>query len=200
MRVFTSSMDISSVPSALERLLSAVGGRQPVEPSDLEQEVTSLFDDMRTPVMRYLSSFGLSPDDSEEVLQEVFLSLFLHLRSGKPRSNLRGWVFRVAHNLGLKRRETASRSLKVVSSAADCCLESQADTAPNPEEHVSTLQRRVRLLAVVNALPEQDRRCLYLRAEGLRYRDIASVLGISLGGVALSLKRSLSRLAGRNGR
>ena len=200
MRVFTSSMDISSVPSAIERLFSSVGRRQPVEASDLEREVTAMFDDMRTPVMRYLSSFGLSPDDSEEVLQEVFLSLFLHLRSGKPRSNLRGWVFRVAHNLGLKRRETASRSLKVVSSATDCCLESQLDTAPNPEENVSTLQRRVRLLAVVNALPEQDKRCLYLRAEGLRYRDIASVLGMSLGGVALSLKRSLSRLAAGNGR
>jgi RNA polymerase sigma-70 factor (ECF subfamily) len=149
--------------------------------------------------MRYLSSFGLSPDDSEEVVQEVFLSLFLHLRSGKPRSNLRGWVFRVAHNLGLKRRETVGRSLKVVSPATDSCLESQLDTAPDPEEHVSTLQRRVRLLAVVNALPEQDRRCLYLRAEGLRYRDIASVLGMSLGGVAFSLKRSLSRLAAGNG-
>src|SRR5215467_16375243 len=114
MRGFTSSMDIGSVPSAIERLLSAVGGRQPVEPSDLEREVTALFDDMRTPVMRYLSSFGLSPDDSEEVLQEVFLSLFLHLRSGKPRSNLRGWVFRVAHNLGLKRRENNQRIFKVV--------------------------------------------------------------------------------------
>src|SRR5215469_4681171 len=110
-------MEIGSERPPIARLLSsAVGGRRPAEPPELEKEVTSLFDDMRTPVLRYLSSFGLSPDDSEEVLQEVFLSLFLHLRSGKPRSNLRGWVFRVAHNLGLKRRETVRRRLKVVSS------------------------------------------------------------------------------------
>jgi len=44
-------------------------------------------------------------------------------------------------------------------------------------------------------LPEEDRRCLVLRAEGLRYREIASVLEISLGSVALSLERSLTRLA-----
>jgi len=50
------------------------------------------------------------------------------------------------------------------------------------------------LLSVVRALPEQDQCCLSLRAEGLRYREIAEVLGISLGSVAASLEKSLSRL------
>jgi RNA polymerase sigma-70 factor (ECF subfamily) len=35
---------------------------------------------------------------------------------------------------------------------------------------------------------------LHLRAEGLRYREIAGVLGISLGAVSLSLQRSFARL------
>ncbi len=47
----------------------------------------------------------------------------------------------------------------------------------------------------LRAMPEQDQCCLSLRAEGLRYRDIAEVLGISLGSVANSLERALSRLA-----
>ena len=42
--------------------------------------------------------------------------------------------------------------------------------------------------------PDRDRRCLLLRAEGLRYRDIAGTLGMSLGGVAKSLARSIARL------
>lgn len=50
------------------------------------------------------------------------------------------------------------------------------------------------LLAVVRALPELDQWCLSLRAEGLRYREIAGVLGISLGAVANSLEKSLFRL------
>jgi RNA polymerase sigma-70 factor (ECF subfamily) len=56
-------------------------------------------------------------------------------------------------------------------------------------------QTQQRLLAVVDALPEQDRRCLFLRSEGLRYREIAAILGISLGAVSLSLARSLARIA-----
>ena len=71
------------------------------------------------------------------------------------------------------------------------------DTAPafiGPEESLAARQRHQRLLAVVSALPEQDQWCLSLRAEGLRYREIAEVLGISLGSVAASLEKSLSRL------
>jgi RNA polymerase sigma-70 factor (ECF subfamily) len=163
--------------------------------SDLENEVTQLYDDLRAPLLRYLSSFGLSVHDVEEIIQEAFLSLFLHLRAGKPRSNIRGWIFRVAHNLGLKRREKNHRALKIIVNSDECPVESQLDAAPDPEQQMSQLQRRTRLLAVLNVLPEQDRQCLYLRAEGLRYREIAQVLEVSLGSVALSLARSLSRLA-----
>jgi RNA polymerase sigma-70 factor, ECF subfamily len=45
---------------------------------------------------------------------------------------------------------------------------------------------RDQTVAVVHALPEVDQKCLLLRAEGLRYREIAAV-GISLGAVSMSL-------------
>jgi RNA polymerase sigma-70 factor (ECF subfamily) len=69
------------------------------------------------------------------------------------------------------------------------------DPSPNPEDQMANAQQRARLLAVLNALPEQDRACLHLRAEGLRYREIADVLGISLGAVSASLTRSMARMA-----
>src|SRR4051794_22431078 len=72
-------------------------------PSALEEEVTALFDQHRVPLLRYLMSLGLTAQDAEEVVQEVFLALFHHLQQSKPRTNLGGWVFKVAHNLGLRR-------------------------------------------------------------------------------------------------
>jgi RNA polymerase sigma-70 factor, ECF subfamily len=159
----------------------------------LQQEVVLLFDQFREPMMRYLSGFGLPIPDGEEVLQEVFLSLFQHLSRGKPRNNLRGWLFRVAHNLALKRRYQSRRELD---SSAEAGREDWViDPAPNPEDRLVTSQTRQRLLAVVGALPVLDRRCLFLRAEGLRYREIAEVLDMSLGAVSLSLARSLGRIA-----
>jgi RNA polymerase sigma-70 factor (ECF subfamily) len=166
----------------------------------LEDEVTRLFDQLRSPLLRYLMSFGLAPHDGEEVIQEVFLSLFQHLHCGKSRRNLRGWVFRVAHNLGLKRCYANRRSVSLMigsgyEKAGDCL-----DQNPDPEEQLAGRQRQKWLMTAFLALPPQDQRCLHLRAEGLRYREIAGVLGISLGGVALSLERSLKRLADADGR
>jgi RNA polymerase sigma-70 factor (ECF subfamily) len=57
--------------------------------------------------------------------------------------------------------------------------------------HVQTQERLGRLF---RKLPEQDQRCLTLRAEGLRYREIAEVLDMSIGAVSISLARSLARL------
>ena len=158
----------------------------------LEEEMLSLFDEFRDPLLRYLSSFGIAIPDGEELIQESFLSLFQHLQSGKSRENLRGWLFRVAHNLALKRRCRTRRDLDSRGLAGS---EDLVDPGPSPEDRLVNSQTRERLLAVIEALPEQDRRCLFLRAEGLRYRGIAEVLDMSLGAVSLSLARSLARVA-----
>jgi RNA polymerase sigma-70 factor (ECF subfamily) len=156
--------------------------------SALEEEVVGLFDSLRTPLLRYLASLGLSMADGEEIVQEVFLSLFQHLRRGGGRANLRGWIFRVAHNLGLKRRARGVRTASVP-------WEWLSDPAPGPEEQFFNGEKTRRVQAVLRALPEPDRRCLMLRAEGLRYREIAEALAMSLGAVSISLTRSLARIA-----
>jgi RNA polymerase sigma-70 factor (ECF subfamily) len=160
-------------------------------PTPLEQEVVDLFAEFRVRLLRYTYGFGLSMQDGEEIVQEVFLSLFQHLQRGKSRENLPGWVFRVAHNLALKRRAAINLAGAGLVEGA----ERFADPAPNPEDQSATNQTQRRLMAVYGILPEQDRRCLALRAEGLRYREISQVLGISLGAVSQSLTRSLARLA-----
>jgi RNA polymerase sigma-70 factor, ECF subfamily len=153
-----------------------------------------LFDELRDRLLRYLLALGLAAYDGEEVIQESFLLLFQHLQRGKSRENLRGWIFRVARNLGLKQR--AANQLKLLRTVQfeDNSAKQHPDRGWNPEEQFERKQRQTRLLAVVAALSEQDQTCLYLRSEGLRYREIAQVLGISLGSVAASLARSLARL------
>ena len=169
------------------------------KPSEIECEVMNLFEQYRNPLLRYALSFGISVHDAEEVTQEVFLSLFRHLQLRRSRQNLRGWLFRVAHNLALKQRCANHRS-QVMAASDWTIAERQLDPSPDPEEQLSFTQKRNRLLAVLDALPEEDQCCLRLRAEGLRYREIAALLGISLGAVSISLTRSLARLICADGR
>jgi len=181
-----------SFPTVAEAAFSA-------KPSEIEREVIELFEQFRDPLLRYALSLGIPVHDAEEVIQEVFLSLFRHLQLRRSRKNLRGWIFRVAHNLALKQLFANQRSqAKTISDWT--IAQEPFDPSPGPEEQLSSAQRRHRLLAVVHALPEADQGCLRLRAEGLRHREIAAVLGMSLGAVSISLTRSLARLIRADGR
>lgn len=153
----------------------------------------TLFEQYRAPLLRYAVSIGVPIPDAEEIVQEVFLSLFRHLRLGRSRRNLRGWIFRVAHNLTLKRRHANKRLLDAVENDPGIAV-LQMDARPNPEEVCAEEQRQQRLLAVVRSLPDVEQSCLRLRAEGLRYREIAKALGISLGSVSAFLARSFAKL------
>lgn len=167
-------------------------------PESIEAEVLALFDACAPRLLRYVSSFGLGAAETEDVVQDVFVALFRHLSLGRDRSNLHGWLFQVAHNLALKRRERTIRQRRSSGpheSVSRWCI----DPAPDPEERLLRHERDERLRAVFDALPERERRCLYLRSEGLTYRDIAQVLRVSLGSVAKTLSRALTRLMNADG-
>ncbi len=175
-------------------LFCVAGSTSTPKISAIQSEVMKLFDELRGPALRYVLSFNLSVHDGEEVVQEVFLALLRHLQLGRPRDNLRGWVFRVAHNLALKKRHLNCRALEAAESDWDLA-QRQPDPSNDPEQEFSVRQRQSRLWAVFQALPEEDQWCLRLRAEGLRYREISAVLGMSLGAISNSLTRSLARMA-----
>ena len=180
----------------IDLALLAAGGRAADAPA-IEADVLILFDRWAPSLLRYASSFGLTAEESEDVVQEVFLSLFKHLRLGRPQSNLKGWLFQVAHNLALRHRRRMRR--RAGGPWDQAAAERRADPSPDPEARLHGAERRRRMQSVIHAMPERDRRCLQLRAEGLRYREIASTLGISLGAVAKSLTRSIARLVGASG-
>jgi RNA polymerase sigma-70 factor (ECF subfamily) len=163
----------------------------PVTPGEAQEVVLLLFDAHRAGLHRYVRSLGVTDSDGDDIVQDVFLALFDHVDRGMDRSNLRGWIFRVAHNLALRQRAREARRRRLWSLLAPRPV---FDSTPTPEISYLNGRRQARLLAVVDALPARDRRCLQLRAEGLRYREISRVLGISLGSVANTLARALARL------
>jgi RNA polymerase sigma-70 factor (ECF subfamily) len=196
--MFATQMNGPPQESAMElRLAATSAASHAPDGAELEAAVIHLFDQLHPRLASYVLGFGVAHHDAEDIVQETFLSLFRHLKLGRPQWNLHGWLFRVAHNLALKRR-TSHQSVDIAFDA-EKLLADQPDPRHNAEEHVAFLQTQQRLRAVFEVLPEQDQRCLQLRAEGLKYRDIARVLGISLGSVSASLSRSLARMARSTG-
>jgi RNA polymerase sigma-70 factor (ECF subfamily) len=156
----------------------------------LQDQVAQLFQEARDDVYRYLLSLGLHPPQAQEAAQEVFLRLYVTLKKGEDIQNPRGWIFRVAHNLGLKIRAKQSTQAPF-----DAELELKLRSAElNPEQSLLEREQNILFHQAVQGLSEQQRRCLLLRLEGLRYPEIGSALGISASAVGEFLRRAIARL------
>jgi RNA polymerase sigma-70 factor (ECF subfamily) len=173
---------------------AALPGDLRAESRLIADQVLALFDECGPGLRRYVGSFQLGPAATEDVVQDVFLALFRHLSLGRADTNLKGWLFRVAHNLALKQRLRTSRRGLIESAWDEARADLVLDQAPNPEERLAGKQRQRRLAEELRHMPERDQQCLLLRSEGLRYRDIARTLDVSLGTVAKSIVRALTRL------
>lgn len=165
--------------------------RQERTGTTLQDQVSRLFEEARDDVYRYLLTLGLHPPRAQEAAQEVFLRLYATLRKGEEIQNPRAWIFRVAHNLGLKIRARQNSEELYDPELGKRYATTQHET---PESELIDRQRMSRFHSAVEGLSEQQRRCLFLRMEGLRYPEIGSALGISASAVGEFLRRAMVRL------
>ncbi len=149
------------------------------------------FEELRAPVYRYLICSGLNPADAEEVTQDTFLRLQRHLNGSGSQANLRGWIFEVARNAARDRRKTA-RWRRTVALDAEAGF---ADPQASPEVQAIQEERMRLMRAAMEKLSEQQRECILLRMSGLRYREIAEVMGISVSSAGELAARASARLS-----
>jgi len=161
---------------------------------DARAEALRWFDELRDPLRRYLLCAGANAADADDAVQESFLRLYRHLAKNGDRSNLYGWVFQVARNLLRDQRKSARRHRTVQLDNAAIRENGPADPRGTPESCVLDEERTRRLRAAIATLPEQQRECMLLRASGLRYREIAEVLGIQTASVGAMVHRAVARL------
>jgi RNA polymerase sigma-70 factor (ECF subfamily) len=158
-------------------------------PDALDGILLDLYDRLRPAVLRYVSHLTGSTVEGEDVLQLAFLRLFDALQQGKEIENARGWIYRVAHNLALDQARSATRHATV---DADWFGRRDQQGTLSPED---TLIRRQAIRNALTRLNDRERYCLLLRADGLRYQEIADVLGVSPKAVSVYLARGLKKFA-----
>lgn len=154
-------------------------------------EATTLFQELRKPLLRYLAGLGLAAEEAQDVVQDAFLSLHKHLSGGGSQENIRSWLFRVAHNRARNHQQSYARRM---GEPLDPVFDA-ASKAATPEQAMLAQEKFRWLDRAVRSLSTQERECLMLRAEGLRYREIGEVLGIPTSTVADVVERAIKKLA-----
>ncbi len=153
----------------------------------VHESVAKIYETERDNIYSWLVGLGVAPQRAQELVQDSFLKLYLKMSKGEQIENPRAWLYRVAQNLARRHysREPAFDEL-------DTDVASPGSSTPETE--LMERQRRSALLKAVADLSPQQRNCLDLRVRGLRYREIASVIGISTSAVGEFLRRAVVRL------
>jgi len=147
-------------------------------PSDVKHRVAQIFELLRDPVYRYFMVALGNRSEAEDLTQEVFLRLCISLHKGQVIGNVRAWVFKVAHNLAIKKRKNESRFETFDANAWESLCERKQDLTPDAENRLLEQEQQERLQSALARLSPQERECLELRGEGLGYREIAEVFGM----------------------
>lgn len=157
----------------------------------LQDQVAQLFEEMREDVYRYLLTLGLYPPQAQEATQEVFLRLYATMKKNEEEiRSPKAWVYRVAHNYGLKVRAKQNHEPPYDPEVEIKLRSNEA----SPEQSLLDREKNIRFHRAIEGLSEQQKRCLFLRLEGLRYPEIGQSLGISASAVGEFLRRAVVRL------
>ena len=134
-------------------------------------------------------------EEADDVVQEAFVKAFRHLSRFRVGESFGPWLLRIVanetRNLTRSRRRRAALALRLGAA------EPGGAAAGGPVDEVLAAERRARLLAAVNTLPDNERQVLVCRYFlELSEAETAQVLAWPLGSVKSRTARALSRLRG----
>lgn len=146
----------------------------------------------------------LGTGEVEDVCQEVFIRAYRSLSGFRGDCRLSTWLYRITVNLCRDRlrqrnqRRVAFSLDEPILAETGAIGRQLADIAPTPQERLESNELSRQVAAALASLPEIHRTVLILHdMQGLRYEEIAQIMGCSLGTIKSRLfyaRRKLSVL------
>lgn len=160
------------------------------------QETLYLYDSLSPKLTQFLRRLGLDRDEMDDVIQESFLRLAGHLRESRSGDeNLSSWVYQVARNLAMDLHRSNRREHEEIELEFET-KDEPIDPKADPEWVYLQKERARRVRVAMSQLTAQQYNSVLLRTQGMRYREIARLLGISEQRAIRLVKRALQKLMG----
>jgi RNA polymerase sigma-70 factor (ECF subfamily) len=151
---------------------------------ELKRRVSALYETSRDRIYCFLVSKGLKPQVAQEATQDVFVDLFRALAQGTRIESEQRWLFAVAGRTLVDHWRREHYRMQVDFDSEPDAVANARSSAPTPEAQAERKERLARVAAGLRNLPNDQRLCIELRAQGLRYREIGKVLGAPTSTVA----------------
>jgi RNA polymerase sigma-70 factor (ECF subfamily) len=160
----------------------------------LHERVTALYDSYREKIYCFLVGQGLDPAKAQELTQDVFVRLFVALRGGKEIESERAWLYGVASKVAVDYWRREGRPMWVELDSMPSITDNLRSHELTPEAAALRGQKLRRVAAELARMPKEQRLGIQLRMQGLRYREIALILSVSVPAVSVLLSAAVERL------
>jgi RNA polymerase sigma-70 factor (ECF subfamily) len=154
------------------------------------QALAEIYDRYAESIYRYVYRFVGDASLAEDLTSEVFLKLLQVLGTSRaPRTQLQGWLYRVARNLAVDWYRQQAKGVQ---------FSLNEELTPSGDSAVTRLEQQELhqdLIEAINKLTPSQQQVIVLRfGEGRKIGEVARLMGKSEGSVKLMQYRAMKRL------
>jgi RNA polymerase sigma-70 factor (ECF subfamily) len=165
-------------------LMAAVGAGE-------VQKLAVLFERHHRGLFRYFVSMNRNRELSEDLVQDVFFRMLRYRASYDAKQSFTAWMYQIARNASVDQAQ--KRKGEVI--GIEEFTERRADPAAGPEQSAVLTQDLRLLRQALDRLPADKREILVLsRFQGMKYEELAGVLGCEVGTVKVRVYRAMRAL------
>jgi len=165
--------------------------RRLLDPKTQEQAFRQLVAEYRRPLYRHIRNMVLDHDDTDDILQNVFIKVFRHLDGFKGESKLFSWMYRIATNEAISFLKQKARR------GGQTNLELQARLVENlrTDTWFDGDQAKLKLQEAVSLLPQKQQLVFKMRYfEEIKYEEMSEILGTSVGALKASYHHAVKKI------
>lgn len=143
---------------------------------------------------------------AEDLAQEVFLRIYKARKDYEPRAKFRTYFYHIARNLWIDKIRSKRKAGREVSlqqplgeDGESASLQSNIEgKAPKPSAEMRREDMRSEIRSALSFLPDEQRSVFILcEIEGMKYADVAEMLGIPVGTVKSRMHTATAKLRSR---
>lgn len=150
-----------------------------------------LFDRYQAPMYNYFFKLSFDASQSEDLTQQLFIRALQYRNSFRPdQGRVKTWLYRMAVNLHIDHTKLQAKHRMTVMPLDEVHGEVAEMSSGNYTEADYTKLDK----ALMQLEPEQQKLILLCRYQGLKYEEVAAVMGMSVANVKVKMHRAIIAL------
>lgn len=159
---------------------------------DEEAAYKELFCLFYKPLLRFAYTFCHSNEMAEEIVSDVFISIWQRRTTLEEINNLKVYLYISTKNAALKYLLKQQKQVAITIDDLQVELQSQYN---DPEQLMMTAEMMARVEQAISHLPPRCKLVFKLiKEDGLRYKEVAEILGISVKTIDNQLAIALQKI------